>query len=379
MNESRRSTSKTERLLAHFVVQIQNAVNITGLSKTYSIETFDLKNTTRSESILQLSLLNHHLLPGDKLTFYDDNFTSVLKEYSEITKTPALSFFTTFPDAKVVFTANKSDVNTTRSFDFLYRTVPKDTDRECNYLFSGRSGNIDSNEHNRGSESCSYTISLPLLRTILLIFDNLTIPVGERLLIWKTTLLSLQPVKDNPIGVFSPADNGKLYYIGLDHDAVVLEFNSTTQFQIRFQEYRQGIEKLGKSGEINFSMRPLQKYFTLKYWITVPRGHVKLTVHDLYLPGGDEIRVYRFINGGLQRLRLFNNRSTLDTSTVVSDSNKLAVTYLHSPYRNEWIGRFRMTYSTLDTGMFIFRHNVVSIREKKKYCILLLCFVKATW
>ena len=251
-------------------------------------------------------------------------------------------------------------------FLFLY-VFWADTDRECNYLFSGRSGNIDSNEHNRGSESCSYTISLPLLRKILLIFDNLTIPAGERLLIWKTTLLSLQPVKDNPIGVFSPADNGKLYYIGLDHDAVVLEFNSTTQFQIRFQEYRQGIEKLGKSGEINFSMRPLQKYFTLKYWITVPRGHVKLTVHDLYLPGGDEIRVYRFINGGLQRLRLFNNRWTLDTSTVVSDSNKLAVTYLHTPYRNEWIGRFRMTYSTLDTAPKAYNNSFPNARESRLF------------
>ena len=82
---------------------------------------------TRNENVLQLSLLNHHLLPGDKLTFYDGNFSSVLKEYTETTKTPALSFFTTYPDAKVVFTANTSDVNTTRSFEFLYRNVPKGT------------------------------------------------------------------------------------------------------------------------------------------------------------------------------------------------------------------------------------------------------------
>lgn len=91
------------------------------------MQTVNITNTTRNESILQLSFLKHQLLPGDKLTFYDGNLTRVLREYTVSTETPALSFFTTLPDAKVVFTANTSDLTSTRSFIFLYRTVPKGT------------------------------------------------------------------------------------------------------------------------------------------------------------------------------------------------------------------------------------------------------------
>ena len=92
---------------------------------------------------------------------------------------------------------------------------------------------------NRGSERCRLAVSLPARNalTISLIFDNLTIPVGERLLVWKTTIGYLQPRNGNPDAVFTPADNGKPYYLG-STSHVILEFNSITQFQVRFQEYK---------------------------------------------------------------------------------------------------------------------------------------------
>ena len=89
------------------------------------LQIFNLKNSTRNENVLQMSLLQHRLLRGDKLTFYDGNLTRILQEYTALTHTPALSFYSTLPDAKVVFTANASNVNSSRSFSFLYRTVPK--------------------------------------------------------------------------------------------------------------------------------------------------------------------------------------------------------------------------------------------------------------
>ena len=75
---------------------------------------------------------------------------------------------------------------------------------------------------------------------ISLNFDNLTIPTGERLLVWKTTRLYLQPY-GAPVKVFTHANNGRLLYIDPEEfAALVLEFNSTTQFKIRFQDYRNG-------------------------------------------------------------------------------------------------------------------------------------------
>ena len=70
---------------------------------------------------------------------------------------------------------------------------------------------------------------------------------------------------------------------------------------------------------------------------------------------------------GLQRLRLFNNRSTHDSSTIVSDSNKLAVIYRQTPYRNERIGRFRMTYSTLNTAPKTCNNSFPNARKSRVF------------
>ncbi|CAB4020673.1 Hypothetical predicted protein, partial [Paramuricea clavata] len=226
------------------------------------------------------------------------------------------------------------------------------TDKECNYIFYGRWGNIDSNKYYRGSKRCRYTVVLPQRGSISLFFDNVNIPVGERLLIWKATWVYLKP-DGNPVKVFTHANSGKFHYIGPE-SGVIFEFNSTTEFTIRLQKYERVIEEFGESGEITLPIRPYPKYLELKYWITVPRGHVKLTVHDLYLPKYDyrsKINVYRFNDRKRELVRSFDNSSTLDTSTVISDSNRLAVTY--KSYRENSIERFRITYSMLETGRFV--------------------------
>ena len=75
---------------------------------------------------------------------------------------------------------------------------------------------------------------------ISLIFDNLAIPTGEKLLVRKTTKGYLQPY-GAPVKVFTHANNGKLHYIQPERLlALVLEFNSTTQFKIRFQDSFKG-------------------------------------------------------------------------------------------------------------------------------------------
>jgi hypothetical protein len=61
--------------------------------------------------------------------------------------------------------------------------------------------------------------------------------------------------------------------------------------------------------------------------------------------------VYRFNDRKRELVRSFDNSSTLDTSTVISDSNRLAVTY--KSYRENSIERFRITYSMLETGRFV--------------------------
>ena len=98
-------------------------------------------------------------------------------------------------------------------------------------------------EHNLGSnESCRYTVSLASLgfHSFSLLFDNLTIPPGEKLLIRKTTRLYLQPYGE-AVKVFTHANNGRLHYIEPHRmEALALEFNSTTQFKIRFQDYNRG-------------------------------------------------------------------------------------------------------------------------------------------
>ena len=90
-----------------------------------------------------------------------------------------------------------------------------------------------------------------------------------------------------------------------------------------------------------------------------------LCVADLYLRGYDEITVARVIGKKWEFLRTFDNSTTLDrTTNVVSDSNNLVVTY--APHGKELDGRFRITYSTLDTGMFDFWHNVFCINTIKE-------------
>lgn len=58
--------------------------------------------------------------------------------------------------------------------------------------------------------------------------------------------------------------------------------------------------------------------------------------------------MYRFNDRKRELVRSFDNSSTLDTSTVISDSNRLAVTY--KSYRENSIERFRITYSMLETA-----------------------------
>ena len=116
---------------------------------------------------------------------------------------------------------------------------------------------------NRGSERCRLTVSLPARnsRTISLIFDNLTIPVGERLLVWRTTAVDLKPWNGNPNAVFTPADNGKLYYVGPDYEeAVILEFNSITQFQVRFQDDRGSVMCKNVRREFQFAAITVKTY-----------------------------------------------------------------------------------------------------------------------
>ena len=56
-------------------------------------------------------------------------------------------------------------------------------------------------------------------------------------------------------------------------------------------------------------------------------------------------------------VRRFDNSTTLDINTVVSDSNRLAVTY--NPRREYSTGSVRMTYSMLENGRFLCRHDAL--------------------
>ncbi|XP_028413847.1 uncharacterized protein LOC114536692 [Dendronephthya gigantea] len=352
------AAAKPVSLDAFFFEQIQDDKNVTGASKIYTIETSDLTNTTRSENVLQLSFLQHNLLPGDKVTFYDGNFTSILQEYTSSTETPTLSFFTTSPDAQVVFTANKSDVTTSRSFIFLYRTIPKDVDRECNQLFYGRWGSIDSSEYDRRSKHCRYTVTLPTLGggTVSILFDNLTIPVGEKLTIWKVAGTKnysryFEP-HGSPLKVFTHADSGRFHYIAPGVlRTLVLDFNSTTQFKIRFYKYsyQNVINEIGESGEISIPITPYPNDLSLIYRITVPRGYAKITVHDLYLPKYDRLDVARFNGKSWDFVRSFKNDSDLSTNTVVSDSSSIEVIY--NKLSGNSACRYRITYSMIETTL----------------------------
>lgn len=101
-------------------------------------------------------------------------------------------------------------------------------------------------QHDRGTNKCGYLISLPWYGrgSLSLIFKNLTIPPGEKLLVWKTTRLYLN-VDGDPVKVFTHVNSGNLHYIGPDDvNALLLEFNSTTHFKISFQEYKRGKNNL---------------------------------------------------------------------------------------------------------------------------------------
>ena len=115
--------------------QVLTASNVTEPSRNYSI----INLLERNDSIIQITILNLTLAPGDLLTFYDGNTSHIIEQYTSLSASPSISVTSMLPTAHVEFTANTSNSKFIRSFAFLYLTVQKgmlNFYTYCNILYS---------------------------------------------------------------------------------------------------------------------------------------------------------------------------------------------------------------------------------------------------
>lgn len=115
--------------------QVLTASNVTEPSRNYSI----INLLERNDSIIQITILNLTLAPGDLLTFYDGNTSHIIEQYTSLSASPSISVTSMLPTAHIEFTANTSNSKFIRSFAFLYLTVQKGS---CSPIFYGQSGRI---------------------------------------------------------------------------------------------------------------------------------------------------------------------------------------------------------------------------------------------